>query len=843
MGADARMGWTRVREIAGRAVGPAALLGWCALAWRWRPRDPFEWDEYLYLRGLEHYDVSLHAPHPPGAPVYMFLGWLLRLVLGDGLRALQLLAVLAGAACLALLWSTARRHAGAERVAWASALGLAALPGFLFYANVGLTDVPALACLLGAWAVGLAALDRPRWLWAVAVLAALGVGVRPAVLPALVPLAVALLVSAWRERRWRELGLAAACGLGASLVIWLPAIWITGPTRYFEALRLQADWVATSDAASTLGRADLRELARHWLQYPFGHRRVARLVWLAAVVGAVGWWRAGHRRPVLLVGGGGLLYLVLAMLTLHQRWGVRYGLPLLPVLALGAAGNLLWRGRPARWVAAAALVGAGGYMVWETAPVMQLRRRPTPVNAAFDFVRDSYEPKRTHLVFGRDVAPHGEWLLPRLGLHGELWQKGRYYLRTSKDMRDVVVVTTEPIPGFSTVFERTWASTRYPEMTWGRYSTAVVQVPPPGVGTLDVPGLEMGEQSWRVRRGGTVALPAGGWPKAFELCPLSTSVTVRQPGREAREVWPGECADLLLLPGPEGRIGLESAEDGALVQPFVFTPVAGGWAADTRVEGRGLRRFPRGPAWVVPVVARLDGAGGARWVSELEVANRGGVAGEVVIARLPSKRKGSVLPALQVALTADQSLRLDDVLARPELGAEMPVGALLVGLDVFNPEAEVGLEVRARTFNQRGSGGTSDGALPGVPLDRGLLPGESAGLGEIAVAAGDRVAVGAASVGSSAVKLTFVASRLDGVGEVRRDLSAPVLGHSQEPWALPPGRWRVTVKLAPGDPGLRVVPYLSHVGRDGRSTYLAGSSQVSRGFGSAILVNAHPLSP
>ena len=841
MGVDGRTGWTRAREIAGRVAGPAALLGWCALAWRWHPRDPFEWDEYLYLRGLEHYDVSLHSPHPPGAPVYMFVGWLLKLVMGDGLRALQLLAVLAGGACLALLWSMARRHAGAQRVAWASALGLAALPGFMFYANVGLADVPALACLLGAWAAGLAALERPRRLWLFALLAALGVGIRPAVLPALAPLGVALLVAAVRERRWRDLGLAAACGLGASLVIWLPAIWLTGAARYFDALRLQADWVASSDAASIFPRADLRELGRHWLSFPFGHRRVARLVWLLAATGAAGWWRAGCRRPVLLVGSGGLLYLACAALTLDQRWGVRYGLPLLPVVALGTAGHLLWRPRVARVAATSLMLAAAGYMVWETAPVMQLRRRPTPVRAAFDFVKGSYDPKRTHLVFGRDIAPHGEWLLPRLGLPGELWQKDRYYLRTSTDKRSVVVVTTEPIAGFSTVFERTWSSPRYPEMTSGRYRTAVVLAPAPGEGILELPRIEIGEQSWRVQRGGTVSLPAEGWPTAFELCPLSASVTVRQADREPREVWPGECADLFLLPGREGAIGLDGGGDGAFVQPFVFTPVAGGWGADTKVGGVGVQRFPRGPAWVVPVVARLDGVGGARWVSQLEVANRGGVAGEVVIARLPSRKNGNVLPAVQVALTADQALRLDDVLARPELGAEMPVGALLVGLDVSNPEAEVGLEVRARTFNQRGPGGAGDGALPGVPLEDGLQPGESAGLGEPTVEAGDRVAVGAVAVGSSAVKLTYVATRVGSVGEVHRALSVPVLGHAQEPWALVPGIWRVTVRLAPGDPRLRVVPYLSRVGPDGRSSYLVGSSPTAREFGLAILVRTHPL--
>lgn len=830
------MSWTRVREIAVRAAGPAALLGWCALAWRWRPRDPFEWDEFLYLRGLEHYDVARHAPHPPGAPVYVFLGRLLKLGLGDGLLALQLVGVLSGAACLVLLWGLARREAGARRVAWASSAGLAAMPGFMFYANAGLADVPALAFLLGAWAAGVAALERPRWLPAVAVLAALGAGVRPAVLPALVPLAVAAVATAWRGRQRREIALAVAFGLAASLLIWLPAIFITGPARYFEALRCQVDWVATSDAASALGRADVRELGRHWLQYPFGHRVVAGVAWLVAASGALAWWRAGRRREVVVLGGGGLVYLAFAVLALQQRWGVRYGIPLLPVLALGAAGNLLWRARPARWVTAAALLGVGGYMLWETAPVMQVRRRPTPVSAAFDFVKRSYDPGRTYLVFGRDIAPHGEWLRPRLGLAGELWQKGLYYLQTRADRRDVVVVTTEPIPGFSTVFERRWEAPRLGELTFGRYREAVVQVPPPGVGALEVPGLEIGEQSWRVLRGAAVALPAGGWPKSFELCPLSAAVTVRQAGEEPREVWPGECADLLLLPGSERRLELEVAEDGVLVQPLVFSPVAGRWAAGTKAEGKQLRRFPRGPTWVVPVVARLEGSRGSQWVSELEVSNRGSVAGEVVIARLPSKRNGDVLPALRVALPADESFRLADVLAEPGLGSG-PVGALLVGLDVLNLEAEVGLEVKARTFDRRIAGGAADGALPAVPLERGLLPGESAGLGELGVAEGERIAVGAAAVGSSAVKLTFQARSADGVEEARRELSVPVLGHAQQPWALKPGRWSITLEVAAGDPGVRVVPYLSHVKRDGRSSYLVGSSQLARGFGAAILVD------
>ncbi|HPS77108.1 MAG TPA: glycosyltransferase family 39 protein [Thermoanaerobaculaceae bacterium] len=834
--------WQKARELATAAVGPAALIAWVAAVWRWRPRDLFEWDEYLYLRGIEHYDVSRHSPHPPGAPLYSFLGWLLRLLLGDGQRALQLLSILAGGLCLVLLWRLVAGRGGTRGAAWAAVLGLAAFPGFLFYSNVALTDVPALAALVAAWIVGFAVLERPGLLPGFAAVAALGLGIRPATFPALVPLGAVLLVEAVRRKRWREVGLAAACGFGVSLAVWVPAAVLTGPGRFVDALITQTSWVASRDSAASFPRADWPDLARHWLEFPFGHRRFARLVWGLGVLGGVAWWRAGQRRLVLLVGGGGLLYLVVAMTTLHLRWGVRYGLPVLPALAVMAAGNLAWRPRAARWAAGVTCLAAALVMAVQTVPVLDMRRRPAPARAAFEHVREIADPARTWLVFGRDVAPHGERLVPRMGYVGELWQKGRYYLRTATDGRETVLVTTEPMPGYETVFERTWDSPRLRELTYGRYGTAVVQIPPAGVGSVEIPGLEMGEQSWRLLGKGGISLSDQGRPQAAELCPLSASVTVKPAAGEAREVWPGECVDLLVLPGKGRGLELSSSDQSALLQPLAFTVAAGAWRGTVAAGGASLTRFPRGQVFVVPVVAHLVGERRSEWVSNLRVTNRSGVAGQVVVARLPGGRSGNVLPAVEVALPAGDSIQLDDVLGSPDLADGTASGAMLVGLDVSNPEAEVGIDILARTFDRRAKGGAEDGRLEAIPLDRGLRPEESSEMGELTVSAGDRLAVGAAAIGSSAVKVTFVARARDGHEVARRDLSTPVLGQAQQPWTLPEGRWRVSVVLGRGDQGLRVFPYLSQVAPYGRCGYLTGSSPGSRPFAQAIVVAARPVS-
>src|SRR5881409_3740198 len=59
-------------------------------------RSLWDWDEALFCLGMRSYDVTLHHPHPPGFPVYIALGRLVRLVVGDDFRSLQTLNLVAG---------------------------------------------------------------------------------------------------------------------------------------------------------------------------------------------------------------------------------------------------------------------------------------------------------------------------------------------------------------------------------------------------------------------------------------------------------------------------------------------------------------------------------------------------------------------------------------------------------------------------------------------------------------------------------------------------------------------------------------------------------------------------
>src|SRR5947207_6329912 len=84
-------------------------------------KSPWDWDEIEFMRGVRAYDVALHAPHPPGYPVFIALAKCLRLF-GD-FRALQIVVVIAAMFLFPIVWYLAR----ALRVSTSSAVLAATL--------------------------------------------------------------------------------------------------------------------------------------------------------------------------------------------------------------------------------------------------------------------------------------------------------------------------------------------------------------------------------------------------------------------------------------------------------------------------------------------------------------------------------------------------------------------------------------------------------------------------------------------------------------------------------------------------------------------------------------------
>lgn len=795
-----------------RLAGVLALLAWAVLAWSWRPVDLFEWDEYLYLRALSHYDVAAHSPHPPGAPAYVFLCWLVSVVIRNAQAAGQIVSVVAGALSLGLLARLLLREGAGWGPAMAAPLLLAVFPGFAFYCGVGLTDVPAVAAVVATWVLVFEAERRPKMLAVLAVVAAIGLGVRPAILPAVAPAIGWVALETVRRREWRQAGLAAVGGVLATLAVWVPAILLTGVDRYRAALRTQSEWVTRSDLANAFPSTPLTLVVDRWLIAPFGPGWLAACVWGLVVTGGCAWWVGRKPKLVAIAGGGLVLYLLVAATRLHSLWGVRYGLPLLPCLALLAAGNVAWRRRVLNAIGALALLAVGLVMALQTVPVLALRRQPAPVAAALRFVAGTVSKEDTLVVFSGSVRPHVREALGTRGFSTQQAVGGSLYDQKQVSGKPVVLISEHPVPGWRVLFERHWDSRRLQQLAFGRYGRCYVMQPPADQEPLVSFGFDARADGWKLTGKGVIGLPEGVRPRVVSICPSIFDVLVGEPSKADVRLRAGECIDVFLAPGEKGQVHLRSAGEWAMVKPMVFSPSE---APSVAVRTDLASVLENSDLWVIPLVARVAGSGGSQWRSELRVRNLGSRSTDVMVTVLNGQVDSSVITGRRLQLAAGQeSVVRDDILGSETAGPqpERRLAGLLIAAD---PSVGLGLTSWVRDMSR---GEASGGFVQAVPIRQGLASGQIASARSIRVEGSTRVSVGATVLSDIPVLLVFRALSSGSARE--QPLEVPPWAASLRALHLAPGMWDVAVEVKQAPTQTAVFPFVSTVdGTSGEATY------------------------
>jgi Dolichyl-phosphate-mannose-protein mannosyltransferase len=228
------------RACLGRGADILMMVGLAALTllsrWPYRARMLYNWDAVQFALALREFDVAKHQPHPPGYLLYVALGRLLNIPLGDpNLAYVALAMVFSAATTVAVYWLARALY---DRVTAAAAATLLAVsPLFWFYGSVGLTYAGEAfgASLVAAFAYG-ALRGDPRALYGCAVALGLVGGIRQSVLVLLFPLCVACAFLGVRSLR--RLLIAAALMVVAVLSWFLPMVWLTGGLRPY--LRVSA---------------------------------------------------------------------------------------------------------------------------------------------------------------------------------------------------------------------------------------------------------------------------------------------------------------------------------------------------------------------------------------------------------------------------------------------------------------------------------------------------------------------------------------------------------------------------------------------------------------------------
>ena len=322
---------------------------------------PWEWDETLFARGILHFELAAHFPHPPGFPGWLAIGHVLMPLTHDPLVALQIASAAFSVAALWVLAALGRRVASPP-VAACAALVVLAAPGPWLYSVRGFSTTAATVLALGAGLVALGGLSGRR-VTAFSLLVTASFLVRPIMLPTLAVLWVACV---FRVRPVRRLIPGVVAGIAAILGSIICMAFAEG------------GWRAFVEPFITHGGRHFSRLVGNLGGYPdlglvkgLGGVLPATLLFLAATAGLLVWGKKYGRRSALVwvvVLAVTVAQLVWLQNRTYGRYAVGAQMALAPLLAASAA--LVPPG-----LACAGLLGAVSWLGATSLPLVQEQHR------------------------------------------------------------------------------------------------------------------------------------------------------------------------------------------------------------------------------------------------------------------------------------------------------------------------------------------------------------------------------------------------------------------------------------------------------------------------------------
>jgi hypothetical protein len=581
------------------------------------PVTIWEYDENLFVLGVERYEPLKHFPPPPGYPLFMGTAKLVAplvhpLTGGDAFRTLIALNAFLTVAGFALLAMAFRAITASTRTGVMGASLFYVMPAMLVHVTLALSDAGALALLaLALWlgarvqsaerraqGTGERSHDSPApralrsALW-LGIVCAAAVGWRPQFAIAVVPMLFThvALMRTWRER------LTAVGSFGVACLAWLvPLMAFTGGVEgFWRWLSGQAAYFAQHDADISRTGRTVAQIALRFISHPWGPKWLAAPVLLLAVVGLV---HAARRRmwnvlPVVVMT---VVYLAFALWMMDPADGVRYALPAHPGIALLAILGLdaLWRVARADWI----LVGAyavGAYLY--ASPILRQRTEiASPPVAAITYLR-AVAPQNALILYDLPLKPHVQNLLRDF----TCMRVDEGLLRFGHRLdRPIIELTDSATDGPGGAVFRWYTPDAYSKLTRNHYGAVSVLPMPPEQRFLAVAGISPPERkgtlSWRwIGARGTIALPDLGArvvrltfavPEDYPLA--SNRVTVAVEGGASREVVvTRDRASVVELPLPGGDVRLHITP----AQTFVPANIPGRLNRDRRTLSVMLTRL------------------------------------------------------------------------------------------------------------------------------------------------------------------------------------------------------------------------------------------------------------
>ncbi|MHB8054776.1 MAG: glycosyltransferase family 39 protein [Candidatus Aminicenantales bacterium] len=380
------------------------------------PATFWEWDEILFARGLQAYDVALHSPHPPGFPLYVFAASGVKLLGVDDKTALCLIGLVFAFILGAAAFAAFREILEDRRTAAAAAALLLFIPPVMLYAGTPRSDVPGMAAGLLVLALALKGRTSTRALAAAGLALGLGIGVRVTILAAAAPALIGVSLVYLKRRRWKPVLVSAGLAFAGVVMCYLPAIALTGLSRYRGALKSHALYTSSTDTffSTNLNRQVPYRLGRFFGDV-WGEPRAAIFILFLAALGLAVLLIRRRGRSVGLLALAFLPILVFTFFYMTPLAAPLYALPYLPMFAALVAAALVpprrpnapsgrfARLRPVGWILAGVLLVLSASWM---APVLKMRRKQeSPTWNAVQYILRTRDPRKMDLYYDRVFLP------------------------------------------------------------------------------------------------------------------------------------------------------------------------------------------------------------------------------------------------------------------------------------------------------------------------------------------------------------------------------------------------------------------------------------------------------
>ncbi|MFN7934503.1 MAG: DUF2723 domain-containing protein [Bryobacteraceae bacterium] len=188
----------------------------------------YDIDSVNFAMGLDRWDPAVHQPHPPGYFLYVLLGRLVRVVMGDANDALVAVSLVSSCVAVWLVYRLAEDWYGARAAACAGVLFVVS-PLVWFHGTVALTY--GVEMMFSAAVGYLCWRGRPAMLVGAAAMIAVSAGFRQSSALFLLP----LLVYSMRRASWATRAWGAGVFMATTLLWVLPMVWAAGGVRVYGA--------------------------------------------------------------------------------------------------------------------------------------------------------------------------------------------------------------------------------------------------------------------------------------------------------------------------------------------------------------------------------------------------------------------------------------------------------------------------------------------------------------------------------------------------------------------------------------------------------------------------------